>query len=84
MGETGVTVLALGAPELHLDEFVILKRTARLGDHCRSDAMLADEEHRIECMTQPPKVLALPFCEFHGGIVKIAPAPTSRFPIAPT
>jgi len=38
--------------------------------------MLADEEHGIERMAQPSKILSLPFCEFHGGIVKIAPALT--------
>jgi hypothetical protein len=76
LGETFVTVPALGPAELHLDEFVIVERTTRLGDHRRGDAMLADEEYGIERMAQPSKILSLPFCEFHGGIVKIAPVLT--------
>ena len=34
--------------------------------------MLADEDHGIECVPEPTKILALPFGEFHGAIVKIA------------
>jgi hypothetical protein len=44
--------------------------------------MLADEEDRIECVAESAKVFALPFCEFHGAIVKIAALPKSCFPIA--
>jgi len=72
LGETFVTILAFGPAELHLDEFVIVERTTRLGDQRRCDAMLADEKYGVERMAQASKVLALPFCEFHGAIVKIA------------
>ena len=76
MGETLVTIAALGAPELDLDQLVIVERALGLGDDRRRDAMLADEEHGIERMAQTSKIFSLPFCEFHGAIVKIAPALT--------
>jgi hypothetical protein len=83
LGETFVTIAALGTAELDLDQFVVVKRAARLGDDRRGHAMLTDEEHWIERMAQTSKIFSLPFCEFHVAIVKIAPAATSCFPHPP-
>lgn len=83
MGETFVTIATLGAPELDLDQLVIVERAPGLGDDRWRDAMLADEEHRIERMAQTSKIFSLPFCEFHGAIVKIAPAAAPWFPLPP-
>lgn len=73
LSETLITITALGAAKLDLDQLVILERATSLGDDRRRDAMLADEEHGIERMAQTAKILSLPFCEFHGFHCKDCP-----------
>src|SRR4051794_38432188 len=76
--EPGIASRAIGTAELDLDEFVVGEGALGLGDHRGSDAMLADEDHGIERVSQPPEVFSLPFGKFHGGIVKIAAARSSK------
>lgn len=51
--ETCVTRVAFGAAELDLDEFVVVQRALRLGDHARRDTLLTDQQHGIERVAQP-------------------------------
>ena len=60
-GEPGVAGVALRPAELHFDEFVVLKGTLCFRDDGGSDPCIANEQHRIQCVPQSPKVLALTF-----------------------
>jgi len=73
-GESRVARFALRSTKLDLDEFMVMKGTFGLGDDGGSDSRVADEQDWIQCMPQTPEILALAFCKFHGGIVKIAAA----------
>jgi hypothetical protein len=46
---------------------VIVQGSLRLGDDCRGETVLADQQHGVERMTQPSQILALPFRKFHGA-----------------
>jgi len=51
-GQAGVASFALGAAELHLDEFVIVQGTFGFGDDRGSDPGRANEQHRVQRVTQ--------------------------------
>ena len=59
--EACVTILPLGATELHLDELVVIESTASLGHDGRGDPVLANENDGIERVAQASQILALTF-----------------------
>ena len=65
--EACVTSLALGPPELHLDEFVIVEGALRFGDDGGCHAVLAHEEDGIQWVAEAAQILSLSFGEFHGA-----------------
>ena len=61
LGEPGIAGLALRSTELHLDEFVVIQGAFRFGDDGGSQAGIADEQHRVQCVPQASKIFTLTF-----------------------
>lgn len=59
--EPGIAGCSLRAAELHLDEFMVVKGTFGFGDDRRGHSGIADEQNRIQFMSQAPKIFALTF-----------------------
>ena len=55
----GVALLALGALDLDLDEFVRLQRALDFGNDGRSEAVVADRDDGVEVMGAGAQVAAL-------------------------
>ncbi len=70
--EACITFSPFRAPELHLDEFVVVECATGFGDYRRGQAVLADQDDGIQHVAETPQILALAFREFHDRIVKIA------------
>jgi len=65
--ECGIARFAIGTGHPHLDELVVLQRSAGLGDHAFADPTVADENEGFERVGEATQVTPLFVIEFHGA-----------------
>ena len=65
IGEEGLAIVAFGAIDAHLDQFVGLQAAVDLGQHGFAEAVLADAGDRIEGMGAGAQGAALGWGQFN-------------------